>query len=209
MQTAFAGASAGMLFEDDRRFDLVVRLNDNARTDLQDLRELPVLLHDGSPIPLSQLADVNLEVGPNQIQRENARRRITVGFNVRGRDVQSIVEELKERVRTKLDLPSGYSITYGGQFENLIAAKARLAIAVPIALGLILLLLYFAFGSIRQSVLVFSAIPLSAIGGIVALWLRGMPFSISAGIGFIALFGVAVLNGIVLVTEFNLLKSPG
>ena len=209
VQTAFAGASAGMLFEDDRRFDLVVRLNDNARTDLQDLRELPVLLHDGSPIPLSQLADVNLEVGPNQIQRENARRRITVGFNVRGRDVQSIVEELKERVRTKLDLPSGYSITYGGQFENLIAAKARLAIAVPIALGLILLLLYFAFGSIRQSVLVFSAIPLSAIGGIVALWLRGMPFSISAGIGFIALFGVAVLNGIVLVTEFNLLKKSG
>jgi cobalt-zinc-cadmium resistance protein CzcA len=209
VQTAFAGATAGRVFEDDRRFDLVVRLDNTARKDLEDLRQLPVILHDGSPLPLYQLADVNVEVGPNQIQREDARRRITVGFNVRGRDVQSIVEELKQRVNDRLKLPAGYIVTYGGQFENLIAAKARLAVAVPLALGLILLLLYFAFGSLQQSILVFSAIPLSAIGGVLALWGRGMPFSISAGIGFIALFGVAVLNGIVLVTEFNLLKKSG
>ncbi|HET7899185.1 MAG TPA: efflux RND transporter permease subunit, partial [Flavisolibacter sp.] len=163
----------------------------------------------GQQVPLEQVADVDIRIGPNQIQRENAQRRISLGFNVRGRDVESIVKELQGKVAKNLVLPAGYFITYGGQFENLLAAKKRLAIAVPISLLLILVMLYFAFNSVRQGLLVYSAIPLSAIGGVAALWLRGMPFSISAGIGFIALFGVAVLNGIVLISEFNQLKQAG
>ena len=145
----------------------------------------------------------------NQIQREDAKRRIVVGFNVRGKDVQSIVNELSEKVEAQLKLPAGYYITYGGQFENLVEAKKRLSIALPLALLLIFIMLYFAFGKLKYGVLIFSAIPLSAIGGVLALWILGMPFSISAGVGFIALFGVAVLNGIVLITEFNRLKNQG
>jgi cobalt-zinc-cadmium resistance protein CzcA len=152
---------------------------------------------------------VQIKDGPNQIQREDAKRRIIVGFNVRNRDVQSIVNELQEKVKTQIKFPATYYVTYGGSFENLTAAKKRLSIAVPVSLLLILLLLYFAFGSLKHSLLIYTAIPLSAIGGIFALALRGLPFSISAGVGFIALFGVAVLNGIVLIAEFNRLKADG
>jgi cobalt-zinc-cadmium resistance protein CzcA len=203
VNAAFAGKKAGLFFEAERRFDLVVRLSEENRRTEADIKDLLIPTQGHQFIPLRQLAEVEIINGPNQIQREDAKRRMIVGFNVRGRDVQSIVQDLQAQVKQKLKLPPGYYITYGGSFENLEAAKSRLAVAVPISLLLILVLLYFAFKSIRQGLLIYSAIPLSAMGGIFALALRGLPFSISAGIGFIALFGVAVLNGIVLVTEFN------
>lgn len=209
VESAFAGAVCGQVFEDERRFDMVVRLENDARTRIEDVQNLLIATPAGTQVPLRQLADVNIKVGPNQIQREEAQRRITVGFNVRGRDVQSLVKELEAKIKAQVKLPSGYYITYGGQFENLTAAKKRLGLAVPVALLLIFLLLYFAFSSVRQGLLIYSAIPLAAIGGIFTLWIIGMPFSISAGVGFIALFGVAVLNGIVLITEFNSLYANG
>ncbi len=209
VNTGLAGQSTGYVFEGEKRFDMVVRLEGNQRKNIEDVRNLLVPTAAGTQLPLYQLANVDLKEGPNQIQREDAKRRIVVGFNVRGRDVQSIVEELQKKVDTNIKLPAGYYITYGGAFENLNAAKARLSIAVPISLLLIFLLLYFSFNSIKQGLLIYSAIPLSAVGGIFALALRGMPFSISAGVGFIALFGVAVLNGIVLIAEFNRLKDEG
>ncbi len=203
VNAAFAGKKAGLFFEAERRFDLVVRLSEANRKTEADIQDLLIPTPSHQFVPLRQLAEVSVINGPNQIQREDAKRRMIVGFNVRGRDVQSIVQDLQKQVKEKIKLPPGYYITYGGSFENLEAAKSRLAIAVPISLLLILILLYFAFKSLRQGLLIYSAIPLSAMGGIFALALRGLPFSISAGIGFIALFGVAVLNGIVLVTEFN------
>ena len=209
IKTAFAGETAGSIYENERRFDLVVRLQDEARKDLTDVQQLLIPTPSGLQVPLYQVAKVNITEGPNQIQREDAKRRIIVGFNVRGRDVKSVVDELSERAERQLTLPSGYFIKYGGQFENLVEARQRLSIAVPAALLLIFVLLYFAFGSLKYGVLIFTAIPLSAIGGIFALWLFGMPFSISAGVGFIALFGVSVLNGIVLIAEFNRLKTEG
>lgn len=209
INTAFAGKKSGVVFEGERRFDLVVRMQKSLRTNLEDVRGLLIPVHANLAIPLHQLAEVEIVDGPNQIQREDAKRRIVMGFNVRGRDVQSIVSDLKEKMEKEVNLPDGYYVTYGGAFENLEAAKSRLAIAVPISLLLIFLLLYFAFHSVRQGLLIYSAIPLSAMGGIFALALRGMPFSISAGIGFIALFGVAVLNGIVLIAEFNRQKELG
>lgn len=209
VRTAFAGSVAGQVFEGERRFDLVVRAQSQSRSNLNDVQRLLVPTPSGRPIPLSLLAQVRIEDGPNQVQREDAKRRITVGFNVRGRDVESIVHELQDKVQANMDLPSGYYVTYGGAFQNLVEAKERLSIVVPLALLLILLLLYFAFGSLKLSLLVFSAVPLSAIGGVFALWGRGMPFSISAGVGFIALFGVAVLNGIVLISEFEHLRKGG
>jgi cobalt-zinc-cadmium resistance protein CzcA len=156
---------------------------------------------------VEQVAEVKLESGPNQIQREDAKRRITVGFNVRGRDVQSLVQEINKKIEQKIKFKPGYFLQYSGSFKNLEEANTRLAIAVPVALLLIFLLLFFAFNSIRHGLLIYTAIPLSAIGGILGLWLRDMPFSISAGVGFIALFGVAVLNGIVLISEFNHIRS--
>lgn len=209
VNTAFAGQSTGLLFEGEKRFDIVVRLGNGQKKDIKDIQNLLIPTPQGTQIPLYQLADVAIKDGPNQIQREDAKRRIVVGFNVRGRDVQSIVNELQAKVEKQLKFPAGYYVTYGGAFENLNAAKQRLMIAVPVSLLLIFLLLYFAFNSIKQGLLIYSAIPLSAIGGILFLALRGMPFSISAGVGFIALFGVAVLNGIVLIAEFNLLKKEG
>ncbi|MEC5144757.1 CusA/CzcA family heavy metal efflux RND transporter [Chitinophaga sp. 212800010-3] len=208
LQSAYAGATAGLIFEGDRRYDLVIRMNDRQRRDAGEIGNLPVGLPGGQQVPLNMLAHIELQDGPYQIQREDARRRITVGFNVRGRDVQSIVEELQQKT-AGIRLPVGYYITYGGQYENLQHATRRLSIALPVALLLIFLLLFFAFRKLKYCVLIFSAIPLSAIGGVLALWLRGMPFSISAGIGFIALFGVAVLNGIVLIGEMNQLKKEG
>lgn len=209
IRASFAGESAGLVYEGEKRFDLVVRLEKSSRQDVADVSNMYVTNAHGKQIPLSQLAEVSLTPGPNQIQREDAKRRLTIGFNVRGRDVESIVKEIQQRIETEIKFPPGYYVTYGGQFENLIEAKQRLSIAVPVALILIFVLLYFTFTSFRQSILIFSAIPLSAIGGVFALWLRDMPFSISAGIGFIALFGVAVLNGIVLIGEFNRLKKEG
>lgn len=206
---ALAGQSTGMVFEGEKRFDLVVRLDQSKRRNMEDIRNILIPTPDGIQIPLQQVAHVTLKNSPNQIQREDTRRRIVVGFNVRGRDVQSIVEELQRKADAQLKLPTGYSITYGGAFENLNQAKARLGIAVPVSLALIFLLLYFAFRSVKYSLLIYTAIPLSAIGGVYFLALRGMPFSISAGVGFIALFGVAVLNGIVLIAEFNRLKAHG
>lgn len=209
INTAFAGQSTGLVFEQEKRFDLVVRLNANERKDIEDIRNLLIPSSDGTQIPLSQLAVVEIKNGPNQIQREDTKRRIVVGFNVKGRDVQSIVNELQTKVDKELKLPAGYYVTYGGAFENLNQAKDRLMIAVPVSLVLIFILLFFAFNSVRHGLLIYTAIPLSAIGGVFFLALRGMPFSISAGVGFIALFGVAVLNGIVLIAEFNRLKNNG
>ncbi|HET6225602.1 MAG TPA: CusA/CzcA family heavy metal efflux RND transporter [Bacteroidia bacterium] len=206
VNTAFAGESSGMVYEDEKRFDLVVRLAGENRKNLEDLQSLLIPTPQGTQIPLEQIADVSIKQSVNQIQRDDAKRRIIVGFNVRGRDVQSVVTDIQNEV-AKVKMPSGYYTTYGGAFENLVAAKKRLSIAVPVSLLLIFLLLYFAFNSVRQGLLIYSAIPLSAIGGIFLLAARGMPFSISAGIGFIALFGVAVLNGIVLISEYNKIKK--
>ncbi|MFV8465258.1 CusA/CzcA family heavy metal efflux RND transporter [Flavobacterium sp. LB1P62] len=209
VNTAFAGQSAGVVYEGEKRFDLVVRLEGEKRQDLADVQDLLIPTPNGLQIPLSQLAKVEIREGPNQIQREDAKRRIVIGFNVRGRDVQSIVKELQGKVETKITFPVGYYSTYGGAFKNLNEAKNRLMIAVPVSLLLIFILLYFAFNSLKQGLLIYSAIPLSAIGGIFFLALRGMPFSISAGVGFIALFGVAVLNGLVLIAEFNSIRKSG
>ena len=209
INTAFAGQSTGLVFEGEKRFDLVVRLQNDKRKNIKDVQNLLIPTPYGNQIPLAQVANVSLVNSPSQIQREDTRRRILVGFNVGGRDVESIVNELQEKVKAEIKLPTGYSITYGGSFENLNEAKSRLMIAVPVSLILIFLLLYFAFGSIKYGLLIYTAIPLSAIGGIFLLALRGLPFSISAGVGFIALFGIAVLNGIVLVAEFNSIKKTG
>ncbi|QRR00578.1 CusA/CzcA family heavy metal efflux RND transporter [Dyadobacter sandarakinus] len=209
VNAAFAGAAAGRIYEGEKSFDLVVRIGEEGRKSIQDVENLPISTPTGIQIPLYQVARIAEIEGPNQVQRENARRRIVVGFNVRGRDVQSIVEELQQKVSARMRFEPGYSVTYGGAFENLQQAKARLGIAVPVALLLIFVMLYFAFSSVREGALIYTAIPLSAIGGIFALAARGMPFSISAGVGFIALFGVAVLNGIVLISEFNRIKKEG
>lgn len=209
IQSAFAGAPCGTVYEGEKRFALTVRLDSSHRNSLEDIRRLYIQNAENQSVPLGQVADVSFRLGPNQIQREEGKRRLTVAFNIRGRDVESVVREMESLLDVRFRLPSGYSFAIGGEFKNLQEAKERLQIAVPVALLLILFLLYFTFGSMVQGLVIFSAIPLSAIGGIWALWLREMPFSISAGVGFIALFGVAVLNGIVLMSEFNHLKANG
>ncbi|MGK0390451.1 MAG: cobalt-zinc-cadmium resistance protein CzcA [Maribacter sp.] len=205
----FAGKAAGVVYEGEQKYDLVVRLDEPFRQDISHLRSLYITLPSGSQIPLEQVADINYERGPAQISREDGKRRIIVGFNVRGRDVESVVAEIEAKFEQQLKLPVGYYINYAGQFENLRRANQRLSLAVPIALALIFVLLYMTFNSVKQSLLIFTAIPLSAIGGVFALWINDLPFSISAGVGFIALFGVAVLNGIVLISYFNQLKKEG
>ena len=207
--TAFAGQAAGVVYENERKFDLVVRLDSLYRTSIDDVSELFIPTKEGNQIPLSQVATVSYQVGPTQISRDEGRRRIVVSFNVSGRDVKSVVEEVQQTLDSKVKLTPGYFYTYGGTFQNLEQASARLMIAVPAALLAIFVLLYFTFHSIKQATLIFTAIPMSAIGGVFALLLRGMPFSISAGVGFIALFGVAVLNGIVLIGTFNQLAKDG
>ena len=207
VNTAFAGQSAGSVFEEEKKFDLVVRLDGNLRKNLDDVKNLLIPSSNGVEIPLSAVANVQIKESVNQIQREEAHRRIIVGFNVKGRDIQSTVKDLQQAVDKELKLPVGYTIKYGGTFENLQQAQKRLGTAVPVSLALILLMLYFAFSSVKYGLIIFTTIPLSAIGGILSLWLRGMNFSISAGVGFIALFGVAVLNGIVLIAEFNRQKE--
>ncbi len=209
VRTAFAGEKAGVIYEGERRFDLVVRLPEAMRKDIENVRNLLIPLSNGQSVPLSQIAAVNLEKALMQISRDNTKRKITVGVNVLDRDVTSLVNEIQAILDDNLELPPGYFITYGGQFENFQNATKRLTVAVPVALLLIFALLYLTFNSFKQATLIFTAIPLAAIGGIWALVFRGMPFSISAGIGFIALFGVAVLNGIVLIGYFNQLKKEG
>ena len=209
INAAFAGEVAGKVYEGQKRFDLVVRLQSDERKGLSDVQNLLIATPSGTQIPLNAVADVSIKEGPNQIQREDGQRRIMVGFNAQDRDVQSLVDEVKSKVAKQMKLAPGYYINYGGDFQNLQEAKARLGVVLPVALFLILLLLYFSFKSIRDTLLIFSAVPLSVIGGILALAIRGMPFSISAGIGFIALFGVAVLNGMVMIAEFKKLKEDG
>jgi len=209
VRAAFAGESAGIVYEGERRFDLMVRLDESYRQGLDNVQNLYITLDNGTQVPLQAVAEVELIDAPMQISRENTNRRIVIGVNVGDTDVETLVKKIQTALDAEIDLPSGYYFTYGGQFENLKAANARLMIAVPLALALIFILLFFTFGSLSQATLIFTAIPLSAIGGIWALELRGMPFSISAGIGFIALFGVAVLNGIVLIGYFNQLKDEG
>lgn len=205
----FAGQNVGTVFEGEKRFDMVVRLDGAHRTTIENLQNLYVDTPNGVKIPLSELAEIKYTTGPAKISRDDTKRRIVLGVNVRNRDLQSVVDEIKSIVESDLKLPVGYNITYGGQFENLQSAKARLMVAVPVALVLIFILLYFAFGSIKEAAMVYSAIPLAAVGGVLLLWIRDMPFSISAGVGFIALFGIAVLNGIVLIEHFKELKEAG
>lgn len=202
LETTFAGAVAGSLYEGDKKFDIVLRMDPSQRN-VESLEQLSIPLKDGTDIPLSQVADIDYSPAPAQVSHEDGARRIYVGFNVKGRDVQSTVEDIQEILDQKLKLPDGYYYNYGGEFENLQSATNRLMVVIPIALVIILLLLYATVKNVRESLFVFSAIPLAAIGGVWALWLRGMPFSISAGVGFIALFGVAVLNGIVLIGQMN------
>ncbi len=206
---SFAGLTAGSIYEGEKQFDLVMRFQGRFRRDIDNLRNLYIPLPAGGQIPLREVANIEYSSGPAKISRDDTRRRIVVGVNVRNRDLESVVEEVSAIIQSNVELPVGYSITYGGQFENLQSARARLMIAVPVALLLIFILLYLAFNSIRDALMVYSAIPLSAVGGVLLLWIRGMPFSISAGIGFIALFGIAVLNGIVLIEHFKKLKDDG
>lgn len=209
VQSAFAGSKAGVIFEGEKRFDLVVRFAHQNRNDISDIQNMFVSLPSGTQIPLREVANISYKSGPMQISRDNTNRRTYVGINVRGRDVKSLVTEIKSKLDAQLKLPPGYFIRYGGAFENLERAGNRLLTVVPIALALIFILIYFALKSLPQTLMIYMAIPLATIGGIVALWLRGMPFSISAGVGFIVLFGVAVLNGLVMVNGLNELKEEG
>ena len=206
LETSFAGAVAGSVYEGDRKFDIVLRMDPSQRN-VEQLEQLSIPLKDGTNIPLSQVADIDNSPAPAQVSHENGARRIYVGFNVKGRDVQSTVEDIQKILDEKLKLPEGYYYNYGGEFENLQSASRRLMVVIPIALVIILLLLYATVKNVKESLFVSSAIPLAAIGGVWALWLRGMPFSISAGVGFIALFGVAVLNGIVLIGQMNQMQK--
>lgn len=209
IQSAFAGGKAGVIFEGERRYDLVVRLQPEVRTGIEDIQNLYVTLPSGMQIPLKEVANISYQAGPMQISRDNTNRRTYVGVNIRDRDVKSVVEDIQDKLDADLDIPPGYYIRYGGAFENFERARKRLQIVVPIALILIFILIYFALKSFKQTSMIYIAIPLAAIGGIYSLWLRDMPFSISAGVGFIVLFGVAVLNGLVLISGFNELKEEG
>jgi cobalt-zinc-cadmium resistance protein CzcA len=206
---AVGGREAGMIFEGDRRFPVVIRLSDAARSDLEALGQIPVPTPAGAFVPLSSVADIRLLDGPNQISRENGKRRVVVQANVRGRDVASLVAEARGAIARDVALPAGTWLEWGGQFENLASARARLAVVVPACFALILLLLYGALGNVRDAAIVFTGVPLALVGGVLALLLRGMPFSISAAVGFIALSGIAVLNGLVLLTYIQQLVREG
>jgi len=209
IETAIGGKVAGQIFEGEKRFDLIVRLPQSIREDIDALKQLTVKTPAGAFIPLEELARIRVTEGLNQISRENGQRRLAVQANIRGRDLASFVAELKTRLDKELKLPPGYYLEFGGQFKNLQDARQRLAIVVPLALALIFFLLFSAFNSLRQSLLIFSGVPLAVVGGVFALALRGLPFSISAAVGFIALSGVAVLNGVVMVSYFNRLREEG
>ncbi len=209
VQSAFAGAEAGVIFEGEKRFDLVVRLDQKHRKSIEDIKGIYINLANGAQIPLKEVAEISYQSGPMQISRDNTNRRTYVGINVRGRDIKSLVTEVQQKLDAELDLSPGYYIRYGGAFENLERATKQLKVVVPVALGLIFIFIFFALKSLKQTVMIYIAIPLAAIGGIFSLWIRDMPFSISAGVGFIVLFGVAVLNGLVLISGWNELKEEG
>ena len=206
---AFGGEITGAVFEGEKRFDMVVRFRKQNRTDIEDIKQLFVPLSNGRQIPLVELADISYAEGPAKISRENTRRRVVVSVNVRNRDLQSVVNDIQKRVSQNIKLEAGNYIEYGGQFENLQNATRRLMIAVPISLLLIFIFLHFAFKSFKDAIMIFTAIPLATVGGVILLWIRGMPFSVSAGVGFIALFGIAVLNGIVLIEHLKELQHKG
>jgi len=205
----FAGGTAGTIFEGEKQFDLVVRFDGDHRKNLADLKTTSVRLKDGTTLPFSEFAEISYTKGPAKISRDDTKRRIVIGVNVRNRDLESVVKDVQNIIESKVKIPTGYVVEYGGQFENLRSARSRLSVAVPIALVLIFFLLYFAFNSVKEALMIYSAIPLSAVGGVLFLYMRDLPFSISAGVGFIALFGIAVLNGIVLIEQFKELKQEG
>lgn len=209
LAVAFGGEVTGVVFEGEKRFDLVVRFDKQNRTDINDIKQLKVPIPNGIQIPLSELAEIQYAEGPAKISRENAHRRVVVSVNVRNRDLQSVVKDIRNTVDKNITLTAGTYIVYGGQFENLQNATNRLLIAVPVALLLIFIFLHFAFKSLKDAIMIFTAIPLATVGGVLLLWIRGMPFSVSAGVGFIALFGIAVLNGIVLIEHLKELKHDG
>lgn len=200
LSTAIGGKSAGVIYEGDRRFNMVVRLPENIRQDIHQLSDLPITLPNGEYVPLSEVAILELAPAPNQISRENGKRRIVVTANVRGTDLGSFVAHVKKSIANKVDIPPGYWLEYGGTFEQLDSASKRLTLVIPVTLAIILALLILAFGNIKDALIIFSGIPLALTGGVIALWLRDMPLSISAGVGFIALSGIAVLNGLVMLT---------
>jgi cobalt-zinc-cadmium resistance protein CzcA len=209
IQTAFAGAVAGTVYENDKRFDLTLRLAGDDRRKAENIRNLLINDKEDDPIPLKELAEITEEIGPSEIGHENLQRRMNIGFNVRGRDLESVVNDAMKKINASVILPAGYSLDFGGEFENFRRAKARLAIVVPISLIIIFGLLFATFGNIKDSLLIYSVVPLSAVGGVFSLLIRGMNFSISAGVGFIALFGIAVLNGILIISRFNELEKDG
>jgi cobalt-zinc-cadmium resistance protein CzcA len=205
----FAGKTAGTVFEGEKQFDLVIRFDGDHHQGIEDLESATIQLPNGNQLPLSEFAKISYTKGPAKISRDNTKRRIVIGVNVRNRDLESVVKDVQAAIGNQIVLPAGYTVEYGGQFENLRSAKDRLLIAVPIALILIFIMLYFAFDSVKEALIIYSAIPMASVGGVFLLYLRDMPFSISAGVGFIALFGIAVLNGIVLIEEFKELKAHG
>jgi cobalt-zinc-cadmium resistance protein CzcA len=231
IEVAFGGKAVGQVFEGDRRFDIVVRLPEQMRSNLDAMTRLPIPLPAGrrstgaadvvvltsvsaptsraSVVPLGSVAELEIAPGPNQVSRENGKRRVVVTANVRGRDIGSFVAEAEQRIRDGVRVPAGYWIAWGGQFEQLISARQRLQIVVPIALLLIFGLLYATFGTVREALLVFTGVPLALTGGVLFLWMRGIPLSISAAVGFIALSGVAVLNGLVMITFIDKLRERG
>jgi heavy metal efflux system protein len=209
IQIAFAGASTGLVYENDKRFELTLRLASDDRSKIENIKNLLISTGTGASIPLRELADIEEKIGPSEIQHEDLKRKSNIGFNVRGRDLESIVNDLIVKVEANVTIPKGYEVEYGGEFENFRRAKGRLGIVVPIALFIIFCLLFASFGNVRDSLLIYTVVPLSAVGGVFSLLLRDMNFSISAGVGFIALFGVAVLNGILLVEHFNQLGTLG
>ena len=207
--TAYGGETVGLLYQGDRRSDIVVRLPESLRSNPQAMTRLPVMLPGGGYVPLGELAQVELGLGPNAINREQGKRRVVVTANVRGRDLGSFITQVQDRIRTQVQVPPGYWLDYGGTFEQLQSASQRLAIVVPVTLALILGLLWLAFGSVRDALVIFSGVPLALTGGVLALWLRDIPLSISAAVGFIALSGVAVLNGLVMVSFIQSLRDRG
>ena len=209
LSMAFGGAISGKVFEGEKRFDIAIRFQEKFRKDIDNIRQMYVALPNGKQIPLYQVANIQYTTGPAKISRDNTHRRVVVSVNVRNRDLESVVKDIQARIHKDVDFDPGYYVAYGGQFENLKNATNRLKIAVPVALLLIFIFLHFAFKSFKEAAMIFTAVPLSAVGGVFFLWIRGMPFSVSAGIGFIALFGVAVLNGIVLLEHLNELKKEG
>lgn len=209
VNTALAGQEVGKLIEGNRRFDIVVRLSEDLRENIDELKRLPVRVDDGGLLTLGEVADFRVTEQVAAIAREFSQRRAAIMINLRGRDVESFVLEAQDKIKTQLKLPDGYTIEFGGQFKNLIEAKKRLGVVVPVAMALIFLLIFTALQSFRQSVLVFLAVPLAVTGGVFALALRGLPFSISAGVGFIAVSGIAVLNGLMIITFFNQLRAQG